>query len=546
MRGRVGRRSLGLAAVVCFALSGVTSPSGAAPALKTGKVKKIVKRQIKKIVPGMIDADTIDQAIIPPVTSSIADPNKTVLTKGPFTISLDCSDVGGNVNLKLLVRTTEVNSVVTSSAGVSGDLDPADGDQLINDYTGNPPGGEADADHPYYERAFLRSPSGTNAFVQLDSVTNFSGSHCSVKGWLFDLVAEQPSSAVAAPGVAAPSGLSAPLTTGKVKRIARKQIKKLVPGMVDAATLDFGTVAPAAADVTDPNETLFTTGPFTLALDCSLDGPNVDLTLRVATSEENSVVNASGGLIGGDLDPADGSQAFSSFNGSPPGSDAVSGDPYDTSASFRSPSGTHVEFLFDAVTNFQGNDCYVDGWFVDLAGPAPGGASAAKLTGGAGLSAPVTSGKVKKIAKRQIKKLVPGMIDNATFGQGTIPPATATVTDPNETIFLRGPFTITLDCSLQTIDIDLAHLARTTEENSAISSGWGYNEEIDPSDGDVLFAEQDGNPPGGDADTGSDLGYQMAVFHSPSGTHVYAQFDAVMNYQGNHCFSDGWFLDLAG
>lgn len=258
-------------------------------------------------------------------------------------------------------------------------------------------------------------------------------------------------------------------------------------------------------------------------------------------------MNAPQGLIGGDLDPADGNRAFISFNGGPPGSDALAGDLYDLQASFRSPSGTHVEFLFDAVTNHQGNDCYVDGWFVDLTRPAPSSGAAAKLAeGGSALSAPVTTGKVKKIAKRVIKKLVPGMIDKTTFDQGTIPVATASITDPNEAHFTRGPFTTTLDCSLQMATIDLSQLVRTTEENSVVNSGWGFGGEIDPSDGDVLFAEQDGNAPGGDADTGSDLGYQMAVFHSPSGVHLYTQFDAVMNYQGNHCFVDGWFFDLAG
>ena len=153
---------------------------------------------------------------------------------------------------------------------------------------------------------------------------------------------------------------------------------------------------------------------------------------------------------------------------------------------------------------------------------------------------------MKKLARRQVKKLVPGVIDKATFDQGTIPPITASITDPNETIFTRGPFTVTVDCSLETGTVDLALLVKTTEENSVVSSGWGFAEEVDPSEGDVLFAEGNGNAPGGEADTGSEVSYQDAVFHSPSGTHFYVQFDAVTNYQGNHCYADGWFLDLAG
>jgi hypothetical protein len=535
------------------------SPSGAA--LTTGKVKKVARKaarkQIKKLVPGMIDAATIDQGTIPVVTASTTDPNKPIFTKGPFTLSLDCSDDGGDVNLKLLVRTTEENSVVNASQYVTGDLDPADGDQIFDSYLGNPPGGEAQPDYPTNQMAFLRSPSGTNVYVQFDSVTNFKGNHCYLDGWFLDLAGAAPSSAspksVAGASQPAPS---APLSTGKVKKVAKrvatKQINKLVPGMIDAATLDQGTIPPVTASIADPNKAVFTRGPFTISLDCSLDGGNVELTLLVRTSEENSVVNASL-YTGGDLDPADGDQVLKSYDGNPPGGDAVIGDPFDEYASFRSPSGTHVEVHLDSVTNFQGNHCTVDGWFVDLTGAAPSGGTAAKVEAARSrpvLSPSLTTGRVKKIAtkaaKKQIKKLVPGMIDAATIDQGTIPPVTASIADPNKAVFTRGPFTISLDCSLETGTVDLTMLARTTEENSVVSSGWGYLEEVDPADGDVLWAEGNGNAPGGDAHTGSDLGYQVAVFRSPSGAHFYAQFDAVTNYQGNHCFVDGWILDLAG
>lgn len=341
---------------------------------------------------------------------------------------------------------------------------------------------------------------------------------------------------------------TAAVTTGKVKRIAKKQIKKLVPKMIDAATIDQGLIPPVTASITDPTKTIFTKGPFTVSLDCSLDGANVELSLLARTTEANSVVNDGGGDIG-DVDPGDGDQVIFSYDGNPPGGDAVIGDIYDEQASFRSPSGTRFEIHFDSVTNFQGNHCFVDGWFVDLAGTAPSGGTTAKVEAESGLpalSALLTTGRVKKVARRLIKKRVPGMIDAATIDQGTIPQVVATITDPNKTLFTRGPFSISLDCSLETGTVDLTLLARTTEENSVVSSGWGYTEEVDPSDGDIVFSEGNGNPPGGDADVGSGLAYQVAGFRSPSGSNFYAQFDTVTNYQGNHCFADGWFLDLAG
>jgi hypothetical protein len=522
-----------------------------ASAVTAAKVKKIVKKQIKKLVPGMIDAATIDQATIPPLAASTTDPNETIFTAGPFTLSLDCSEVAGDVNLQLLVRTTEENSVASASSGITGDLDPADGDQAYQDYLGNPPGGEAFANTPYYDSIYLRSPSGTHVYVQLDSITNFMGNHCYVNGWFLELAAAAPAGgATLKAGVEANrSALSSTLTGGKVKKLARKQIKKVAPGMIDAATLDQGIMAPVSATVTDPTAAIFSGGPFTVSMGCSLDGGNVRLTLLARTTEEDSVVNDAMGNIGGDLDPGDGDQLFKTYLGNPPGGDAVRGDPFDTRVSFRSPSGTHFELRLDSVTNFMGNHCYVDGWFVDLTGTAPSGVPTAKLAGATSrpvLAAAVPAGKVKKIARKQIKKRVPKMIDAATFDQGTIPLVTASITDPNRIIFARGPFTITVDCSLETTTVDLSLLVRTTEENSVVSSGWGFAEEIDPSEGDVLFAEGNGNAPGGEADTGSEISYQDAVFHSPGGAHFYAQFDAVTNYRGNHCFVDGWFFDLAG
>jgi hypothetical protein len=185
-RSRLGR-GLAIPAVAALAVAVVSPAFSAAPVTKA-KVKKIAKKQIKKLVPGMIDAATLDQGAIPAVTASITDPNKTVFTKGPFTISLDCSDDAGDVGLELLARTTEANSVVTDGDSfIGGDLDPADGDQLFSNETGNAPGGDAVSNFLWETNVILQSPSGTNVYAQFDAITNYKGSHCYVDGFFLDL-----------------------------------------------------------------------------------------------------------------------------------------------------------------------------------------------------------------------------------------------------------------------------------------------------------------------------------------------------------------------
>jgi hypothetical protein len=137
-----------------------------------------------------IDAATIEQGTIPPVTASVGDPSKPVLVHGPFTVTLDCED-NNSVRLLLKVRTTEENSTVNDNGSILGELDPSDGDQAFVAFDGDFfPGGQAVSEYsPYYGSVFLKSPSGTSLFAMFDPVTNFRGSHCYVDGWFLDLAA---------------------------------------------------------------------------------------------------------------------------------------------------------------------------------------------------------------------------------------------------------------------------------------------------------------------------------------------------------------------
>jgi hypothetical protein len=180
-RARLGR-GLAILAVAALAVAVVSPAFSAAPVTK-GKVKKIAKKVAKKEV----DAATIDQGNIPTVTASITDPNKTVATFGPFTITLDCSDDGGNVELRLSATTSEADSVA-DTGDEYGEFGPADEVQILN-FDGDVPGGDAEVvgGSSYYGQATLFSPSGTKVYTQLQAITNFTGNHCFVEGWFLNL-----------------------------------------------------------------------------------------------------------------------------------------------------------------------------------------------------------------------------------------------------------------------------------------------------------------------------------------------------------------------
>jgi hypothetical protein len=187
-RSRLGR-GLAILAIASLAVA-VVSPAFSAATLTKAKVKKIAKKQINKLVPGMIDDATIDQGTIPQVTASVTDPDKTVTTFGPFTITLNCYDSGGSVGLELTVKTSEQDSHVADNWNGGYELDPADGEVHFQDLTGNPPGGESKSSYnPYYGALFLRSPSGTNMYAVFDTITSLGGTHCTVDGWFLNLAA---------------------------------------------------------------------------------------------------------------------------------------------------------------------------------------------------------------------------------------------------------------------------------------------------------------------------------------------------------------------
>jgi hypothetical protein len=184
-------RGVAILAVAALAMAVVGPAFSAAPVTKA-KVrkiaKKVAKKQINTLVPGMIDAATIDQGTIPQVTASMTDPDKTVATFGPFTITLDCSDQAGNVDLVLTVKTSEAKSHVADNWNGGYELNPVDGEEEFQDFTGNPPTGESVSQYnPYYGALFLRSPSGTNVYAVFDTITSFNGNHCTVDGWFLNL-----------------------------------------------------------------------------------------------------------------------------------------------------------------------------------------------------------------------------------------------------------------------------------------------------------------------------------------------------------------------
>ncbi len=104
---RVGR-ALGVVAVAVLALAVVSPAFSAAPVTKA-QIKKIAKKQIKKLVPGMIaDADNLVET----KRFQLGDgQSQVILTHGPFTLTASCDlDVAGDDEAYLRISTTQDNS----------------------------------------------------------------------------------------------------------------------------------------------------------------------------------------------------------------------------------------------------------------------------------------------------------------------------------------------------------------------------------------------------------------------------------------------------
>jgi hypothetical protein len=125
----------------------------------------------------------------------------------------------------------------------------------------------------------------------------------------------------------------------------------------------------------------------------------------------------------------------------------------------------------------------------------------------------LTKAKVKKIAKKQINKLVPRMIADADNVKET---KYFTLTDGGSRVLVtHGPFTVTADCDLDAAGQDIARiLISTTQDNSSFDA----SDELDDFDAASLADERDwGSQVNVVADT-LEVEDQTGVAIAPDGT----------------------------
>jgi hypothetical protein len=158
-------------------------------------------------------------------------------------------------------------------------------------------------------------------------------------------------------------------------------------------------------------------------------------------------------------------------------------------------------------------------------------------------AAPVTKAKVKKLAKKQINKLVPGVAieesELVRFG-----PVRITKEAPDQTLFSGGPFTIKGQCGTASLFHHARAIISTTEANSMFASNYsGTEDDFDPSDTSVWWTNvEDDVSDGADPVTRVESDGHAA---SPGGTFIQGHINAYLNLGGADCTFSGSLLHIA-
>lgn len=170
-----------------------------------------------------------------------------------------------------------------------------------------------------------------------------------------------------AAGVISPAFSAAPLTKGKVKKIAKKQVKKVGPGLFIEET-EFDRLGPITMNTGDPDQTLFTFGPFTATVRCDLDAGNVRAGVRIQTSEIGSYFSSYDEGDEEPFDPADGAILWIENTGDVPGGLTEGVDrEHNSPAIALSPSGVSFSAMVRNIINPPGGShCLFDGYVIDL------------------------------------------------------------------------------------------------------------------------------------------------------------------------------------
>ncbi len=184
-----GLRGVAVLAAVLLA-AGAISPALSAFNPTKAKIKKLAAKQVKKLGPGLFVEETeFDR--IGPIKMSTGAPDQTLFTFGPFTATVRCDLDVGDVRGQVFIQTSEIGSFFTSyDQGNESPFDPAGGEVLWFDATGNPPGGIAYSDDSEHDSpASAWAPSGATFSAMIRILTNFGGSHCLFDGYVIDMAA---------------------------------------------------------------------------------------------------------------------------------------------------------------------------------------------------------------------------------------------------------------------------------------------------------------------------------------------------------------------
>lgn len=180
--------------------------------------------------------------------------------------------------------------------------------------------------------------------------------------------------AVVALGVAvvSPAFSAAPLTKAKVKKIARKQVKRVGdPRFINESELiDYGPITVPVGG-TAPVQTI---GPFSFTATCALEDTGVDPDplngeVLIDTSEDNSSFDADDDSED-DFDAADPAEEWAQDVGNDPDDFVADFPPRDVNSEDDgegkavSPSGTSIFGQTTILTDFAAQSCTFWGWWI--------------------------------------------------------------------------------------------------------------------------------------------------------------------------------------
>ncbi len=147
--------------------------------------------------------------------------------------------------------------------------------------------------------------------------------------------------------------------------------------------------------------------------------------------------------------------------------------------------------------------------------------------------------------KKQIRARYTKAVSNRRFEKNRrireYGPLNMSIGDADLPVVAVGPFELALDCDTDAGNVRGRVLITTSEQNSAFrSEAHGNEDDFDPADGPLHWAEFAGNPQGGAQ--AIDFNTHPAHAAAPSGVGISGYSVIVTNFGGDDCVFSGWVL----